>query len=304
MTVEIDGFRVQYMPQETRPVHVGGTIGIIIKQGSIEGAVRFAQELRPRLREVGIELEEECSRRGNGGGSWGTMEYDFAATRERTALGFSSPEDAVMFINRIVAVLGCEPLTKRGSLHITRSYDVLAVVDGKRRWVHEERELIERAERKGRIQMERTGKYLTFFAAEDFGVKALNVREIMGFQQDIRPLSGLSDCINWVKGVFNLRGKAVVVVDFRLKLRLSEAEPTPQTCIIVVQLNRNPRTLVGIIVDSVREVINIITENDVESAGEFAPTGVVGATTVRGRRYNLLDLDVLFGDGAMFASAE
>ena len=144
--------------------------------------------------------------------------------------------------------------------------------------------------------MERAGKYLTFCAAFNFGVKVLKIREIMGFQQDIRPLSGLPDCINWTKGVFNLRGKAVVVVDLRLKLRFSEADPGPRTCIIVTEVNLNSPTLVGIIVDSVTEVINI-TENDVESAGDFAPSCVVGATSVHGRRYNLIDLDVLFGDG-------
>jgi len=144
MTIEIEGFRVQQMPQENRPVHVTGTIGVVIKHGSIEGAVRFAEELRKKLKEVGVELEEECSRRGNGGGSWGTMEYDFEATRERTVCGFSSPDDAVAFINRVIAAMGGEPLTKSGILSITRAYDVLTVVDGKRQWVREEHALIDR----------------------------------------------------------------------------------------------------------------------------------------------------------------
>jgi len=142
--------------------------------------------------------------------------------------------------------------------------------------------------------MERTGKYLTFFVVEEFGVAVLKVREIMGLQQ-ITELSGRP---RWMKGILNLRGKVVSVVDLRRKFDFPEQEPTQQTCIIVVQIGIG-YDLIGLIVDAVSEVINLF-EDDVLLVSTSEPQGVVGITktkpsTGRARRVvMLLDLEKVF----------
>jgi len=94
------------------------------------------------------------------------------------------------------------------------------------------------------------GKYLTFrLADEEFGVEILTVREINGVG-DITAVPGMP---KYVKGVINLRGKVVPVIDLRLKFGLPEIAHTEQTCIIVVDVGRD----MGMIVDTVSEVLDI-----------------------------------------------
>jgi chemotaxis signal transduction protein len=79
----------------------------------------------------------------------------------------------------------------------------------------------------------RGGKYLIFdLGKEEFGIQVLKVREIMGVQ-DITPVPHLPA---HVKGVLNLRGKIIPVVDLRVKFGLEPKEYTQRTCIIVVQV--------------------------------------------------------------------
>src|SRR5258705_13931880 len=79
----------------------------------------------------------------------------------------------------------------------------------------------------------RAGKYLTFqLANEEFGIRVLKVREIMGLQE----ITAVPQTPGHVKGVINLRGKVVPVVDLRLKFALPAAEYTQRTCIIVTQV--------------------------------------------------------------------
>src|SRR3954447_14592113 len=78
----------------------------------------------------------------------------------------------------------------------------------------------------------RAGKYLTFqLINEEFGVRVLKVREIMGLQE----ITAVPQTPGHVKGVINLRGKVVPVIDLRLKFGLPQAEYNQRTCIIVVQ---------------------------------------------------------------------
>src|ERR1700757_4071522 len=80
---------------------------------------------------------------------------------------------------------------------------------------------------------ERAGKYLTFrLGAEEFGVRVDKVREIMGVQE----ITAVPQTPGYLKGVINLRGKVIPVVDLRLKFGLAEIEYTQRTCIIVVQI--------------------------------------------------------------------
>ena len=100
---------------------------------------------------------------------------------------------------------------------------------------------------------DRAGKYLTFhLGQEEFGIRVLKVREIMGIQD----ITAVPHTPGYVKGVINLRGKVIPVLDLRLKFALPDMEYNQRTCIIVVQiLDESGLILMGIIVDGVSEVL-------------------------------------------------
>ncbi len=101
---------------------------------------------------------------------------------------------------------------------------------------------------------EKGGKYLTFLlAGEEYGVEILKVREINGLMD----ITSVPQMPSHMKGVINLRGKVIPVIDLRLKFALEEIDYTEQTCIIVVDVG----TEIGIIVDTVSEVLDIAGEN-------------------------------------------
>ncbi len=102
--------------------------------------------------------------------------------------------------------------------------------------------------------IDRGGKYLTFkLADEEYGVEILKVREIIG----VMNITTVPQMPPEMKGVINLRGKVIPVIDLRLKFGLEEIAHTEQTCIIVVDVGRE----VGIIVDTVSEVLDINNQN-------------------------------------------
>ena len=105
-------------------------------------------------------------------------------------------------------------------------------------------------ESKGTMVVAVGGKYLTFsLADEEYGLEILKVREIIG----IMDITAVPQMPTFVKGVVNLRGKVIPVIDLRLKFGLEPAEYTEQTCIVVVDVG----TLTGIVVDTVQEVLDI-----------------------------------------------
>ena len=95
------------------------------------------------------------------------------------------------------------------------------------------------------------GKYLTFMLGEEsYGLEILKVREII----KLMDVTAVPKTPYFVKGVVNLRGKVIAVIDLRLKFSMDEAEHTDQTCIIVVDVGG---VEMGIIVDQVSEVLDI-----------------------------------------------
>ena len=116
------------------------------------------------------------------------------------------------------------------------------------------------AEKKGVSEHE--GKFLTFVLGdEEYGIEILKVREIMGIME-ITPVPQTPD---YMKGVINLRGNVIPIIDLRLKFAMPEVEHTKETCIIVAEVGA---TQVGVIVDSVSEVTDIKGE-DIEEAPSF-----------------------------------
>jgi purine-binding chemotaxis protein CheW len=115
----------------------------------------------------------------------------------------------------------------------------------------------------------RAGKYLTFtLGKEEFGIHVLRVKEIMGVQ-DITAVPGTPAHL---KGVLNLRGKIIPVVDLRLKFDLPDAPFTQTTCIVVVQVNQSgeqaEQSMIGLIVDGVSEVVNL-NGSEIDDAPDF-----------------------------------
>jgi len=120
------------------------------------------------------------------------------------------------------------------------------------------------SEGKGKIS--RTEKYLTFnLGGEQYGLEILKVREIIGLM-DITKVPRTPE---FVRGVINLRGKVIPVIDLRNKFGMEKIEDTDQTCIIVVDMLIEAISLqMGIIVDSVSEVLDI-EQDDIEDTPSF-----------------------------------
>lgn len=133
----------------------------------------------------------------------------------------------------------------------------------------------------------RAGKYLTFMLAEEeYGIEILKVREIIG-TMDITPVPRTPA---YVKGVMNLRGKVIPVIDLRLKFGMPEAERTEETCVIVVDIGELE---MGVLVDKVSEVLDIGADaiDDTPSFGTDVDTEFILGLGKTGDRVTIL-LDV------------
>jgi len=114
--------------------------------------------------------------------------------------------------------------------------------------------------------IEKEGKYLTFtLAEEEYGIGILKIKEIIGMM----PITTVPQTPLYVKGVINLRGKVIPVIDLRLRFTMEEIDYDERTCIIVVEIVGSAGTLqIGIVVDAVSEVLNIRAE-EIEETPAF-----------------------------------
>ena len=138
----------------------------------------------------------------------------------------------------------------------------------------------------------RAGKYLTFqLSHEEFGIGVLKVREIMGLQE----ITAVPQTPAHIKGVINLRGKVVPVIDLRLKFGLAAAEYTQRTCIIVTQVQgESGAVLMGIVVDGVSEVLTLAgseIEDTPDFGEEYSGGYLLGMAKVKGKVKILLDIE-------------
>ena len=146
---------------------------------------------------------------------------------------------------------------------------------------------------------QRAGKYLTFFlAGEEYGLEILKVSEIIGMQ----PVTRVPRVPDFVRGVINLRGKVIPIVDLRRKFGMAD-DATVESCIIVVQM-RGVQT--GIVVDSVSEVV-AVAEDAIEDAPSFG-AGIrteflLGIAKSADRVKLLVDIDRVLAAGE-FAAVE
>lgn len=152
------------------------------------------------------------------------------------------------------------------------------------------------ATQEGSRKVNREGKYLTFsLAGEEYGIGILKVKEIIG----LMAITTIPRMPPYVKGVINLRGKVIPVIDLRLKFAMAEADYTERTCIIVVEIaGGNGRLLIGIIVDSVSEVLNI-KGADIEDTPAFGASldteYILGMAKIGGSVKILLEIDRVLG---------
>lgn len=137
-------------------------------------------------------------------------------------------------------------------------------------------------------------KLLTFsLGAEIYGVSIIKVKEIIGMMH-ITPVPQTS---NFIKGVINLRGKIIPVMDLRLKFGMEEQEYDERTCIIVVEISiRNEQRLLGVVVDTVSEVVNI-TEEQVDPPPHSSCTEedfITGIGKLKDRVVIIINLNKIF----------
>ena len=137
------------------------------------------------------------------------------------------------------------------------------------------------------------GKYLTFVLGDEYyGIGVLKIREIIRML-DITPVPQMPE---YVRGVVNLRGKIIPVVDLRMRFRLAKAETSERTCIIVVQVDlpSGVKTQMGLVVDAVEEVVQLQV-SDLEETPNFGARlqsdYLLAMAKIRGKVKTLLDID-------------
>lgn len=144
---------------------------------------------------------------------------------------------------------------------------------------------------------DREGKYLTFsLAEEEYGIGILKIKEIIGMM----PITTVPRTPEFVKGVINLRGKVIPVMDLRLRFGIEEIDYTERTCIVVVEIEGTSGTvMIGVVVDSVSEVLNIKGE-DVEETPTFGTKMnteyILGMAKMEGGVKILLDIDQVLSE--------
>jgi purine-binding chemotaxis protein CheW len=137
------------------------------------------------------------------------------------------------------------------------------------------------------------GKYLTFnLQRESYGIDVLKVREIIRLTN----ITAVPQMPDYVKGVINLRGKIIPVIDLRLRFGFAEVKDTDLTCIIVVQvkLPDGRNTQMGLTVDGVEEVVNLAVgdiEETPDFGGKISTDYMVGMAKVKGTVKTLLNID-------------
>ena len=155
------------------------------------------------------------------------------------------------------------------------------------------------------------GQYLTFELGDEvYGLQILKVQEIIG----IMTVTRVPRTPSYVRGVINLRGKVIPVIELRTKFGMVNAEDTSRTCIIVVQVateadargetGGSRRTTMGIIVDEVAEVLEVASDQiePAPSFGAAVPTEfILGMGKVGEKVVMLLDVDKVLSVGELAA---
>jgi len=141
------------------------------------------------------------------------------------------------------------------------------------------------------------GEYLTFrLGAEEYGIDILRVQEIRSYE----PPTRIANAPNFIKGVVNLRGVIVPIVDLRLKLGCDSAEYNAFTVVIVLTVKGR---VVGAVVDSVSDVLELSADAlrpaPELSAGSVDTSYITGIGSVADRMLILMDIEALMSSADM-----
>ncbi|HHI03489.1 MAG TPA: chemotaxis protein CheW [candidate division Zixibacteria bacterium] len=147
------------------------------------------------------------------------------------------------------------------------------------------------------MEEDRAGKYLTFkLAAEEYGLEILRVREIIGLMD----ITEVPQTPYYIRGIINLRGSVIPVMDLRLKFGMETTADTDQTCVIVVEINSGDKSIAtGLVVDSVSEVLDIAGDQieDSPSFGSDIDTNyILGIGKIGEMVKILLNIDKVLDD--------
>jgi len=148
--------------------------------------------------------------------------------------------------------------------------------------------------------MDVENQYLTFVLAdEEYGVDILRVQEIRGWES----VTSVPNAPEYVKGVINIRGTIVPIVDLRERFGMESLEYGPITVVIVLKvMGENRERVMGIVVDTVSDTIDVPSD-DVKPAPDFGDkievTFVKGLATVNEKMLILLDIDQLLNSGEL-----
>jgi purine-binding chemotaxis protein CheW len=143
-------------------------------------------------------------------------------------------------------------------------------------------------------------QYLTFLlAGEEYGVDILRVQEIKGWDT----VATIPNTPSYIKGVFNLRGTIVPIIDLRERFGLPRLEYGPTTVVIILNVHCESRNRVmGMVVDAVSDVYSL-TEEQMKASHEFGSAidtkFVKGLATVDEKLVVLLDMDLLLNSGEL-----
>jgi len=155
---------------------------------------------------------------------------------------------------------------------------------------------------KSKLNLE--GKYLTFtLEDQEFAIDILKIREIVGMQS----VRTVPQAPEYVKGVINLRGKVIPVMDLRQRFGMGEVEAGNRTCIIIAEIQTGDfRRLTGLLVDSVSDV-SVIKSSQIEAAPSFGAGAsaryLQGVAKIDDNIKLLLDIDQILGECEVSAKA-
>jgi purine-binding chemotaxis protein CheW len=150
-----------------------------------------------------------------------------------------------------------------------------------------------------------TGKYLTFrLGAEEYGFEIMKVREIIG----LVGITKVPQTPEYIRGIINLRGKVVPIIDLRIKFGMETSVDTDQSCIIVVEMNVGQEIVVtGMVVDAVSEVLDI-ADSQIEAAPSFgagvSTDFILGIGKIKNGVKILLDIDKVLDIDELFSIAD
>jgi purine-binding chemotaxis protein CheW len=154
--------------------------------------------------------------------------------------------------------------------------------------------------------MQANDQYLTFFlAGEEYAISILQVTDII----ECGAVTRVPGTPPWIRGVHNLRGTVVPVIDLAIKFGLPATEVTRRTCVVIVELRVDDEAVImGVMADSVHQVADFTTEQ-IQPAPSFGPRIRAGyllgmASTSDSRFVQLLDIDRIFSSDEILTAAE